>query len=51
MKFTHKIGVLLLVIFLFLYGLKLLLNLNFEGMKYIEGGLAIAAGIFLLLER
>ena len=51
MRFTKNIGFLLLAIFLILYGLIALLSLSFAGLGVIMGLLAIAAGIFILLER
>jgi hypothetical protein len=51
MHITRKIGFLLLAIWLILYGLISLLSLSFAGLWIIMGLLAIAAGIFILLER
>ena len=51
MHITRKIGFLLLAIWLILYGLISLLSLSFAGLGIIMGLLAIAAGIFILLER
>jgi hypothetical protein len=51
MRITHNIGFLLLAIWLILYGLIALLSLHFAGLGLIMGLLAIAAGIFILLER
>jgi hypothetical protein len=51
MRITHNIGFLLLAIWLILYGLIALLSLSFAGLGLIMGLLAIAAGIFILLER
>jgi hypothetical protein len=51
MHITHNIGFLLLAIWLILYGLIALLSLSFAGLGLIMGLLAIAAGIFILLER
>ena len=51
MHITHNIGFLLLAIWLILYGLISLLSLSFTGLWIIMGILAIAAGIFILLER
>jgi hypothetical protein len=53
MKFTQKIGSILLAIYLILVGLSLVgvVFLAGEGARLILGGLAIAAGIFILIER
>jgi hypothetical protein len=51
MHITRNIGFLLLAIWLILYGLISLLSLSFAGLWIIMGLLAIAAGIFILLER
>ena len=51
MHITHNIGFLLLAIWLILYGLISLLSLSFTGLWIIMGILAIAAGIFILVER
>ena len=51
MRFNQKIGTLLLAAFLLLYGLMLVLSLSFQGSHIVLGGLAIAAAIFILLER
>lgn len=51
MHITHRIGFLLLAIWLILYGLISLFSLSFTGLWIIMGLLAIAAGIFVLLER
>jgi hypothetical protein len=51
MHITHNIGFLLLAIWLILYGLIALLGLSFAGLPIIMALLAIAAGIFILLER
>ena len=50
-RFTRNIGMLLLAIWLILTGLIALLNLSFAGLGLIMGLLAIAAGIFILLDR
>jgi hypothetical protein len=50
-KFTKNIGMLLLAIWLILYGLIALFSLSFTGLGIIMGLLAIAAGIFILLGR
>jgi hypothetical protein len=51
MHITHNIGFLLLAIWLILYGLIALFSLSFAGLGVIMAILAIAAGIFILLER
>jgi hypothetical protein len=50
-RFTKNIGMLLLAIWLILYGLIALFSLSFNGLGVIMGLLAIAAGIFILLDR
>ncbi len=51
MKITKRIGVMLLCAFLILTGLNVLLDLSFQGFKTIVGALAIAAAVFLLIDR
>jgi uncharacterized membrane protein HdeD (DUF308 family) len=51
MHITRNIGFLLLAIWLILYGLIALFSLSFAGLPIIMGILAIAAGIFILIER
>jgi len=50
-RFTKNIGMLLLSIWLILYGLIALFSLSFTGLGIIMGLLAIAAGIFILIGR
>ena len=50
-RFTKNIGMLLLSIWLILYGLIALFSLSFNGLGVIMGLLAIAAGIFILIGR
>jgi hypothetical protein len=50
-RFTKNIGMLLLAIWLILYGLIALFSLSFNGLGIIMGILAIAAGIFILIGR
>lgn len=50
-RFTQNIGMLLLAIWLILYGLIALFSLSFSGLGVIMGLLAIAAGIFILIGR
>ncbi|MGD0173368.1 MAG: hypothetical protein ABSC61_02870 [Anaerolineales bacterium] len=51
MHITRNIGMLLLAIWLILWGLIEVLSLSFSGLWLLMGLLAIAAGIFILLER
>jgi hypothetical protein len=51
MRITHNTGFLLLAIWLILWGLINLLSLSFAGLWLIMGLLALAAGIFILLDR
>jgi hypothetical protein len=51
MKITKKIGMILLAVWLILMGLSMAFKLSFEGIHLVQGGLAIAAGAFLLVDR
>jgi hypothetical protein len=51
MKWNKKIGVLLLGIWLVLYGPIPLLKLSFEGLGLLMGILAIAAGVLIIIDR
>jgi hypothetical protein len=51
MHITRNIGFLLLAIWLILTGLIALFSLSFSGLPIIMAILALAAGIFILLER
>ena len=51
MKLTKNLGMLLLSIWLILYGLIALLKFSFTGLDIIMAILAIAAGIFILIGR
>jgi hypothetical protein len=51
MKFTKNIGMLLLSIWLILYGAVVLLNFSFNGLPMLQAILAIAAGVFILIGR
>ncbi len=51
MKFTKNIGMLLLAIWLILYGVIALLSLSFSGLPLIMAILAIAAGVLILLDK
>lgn len=50
-RFTQRIGFILLGLFLILTGLIPLLHLNFSGLGTVMAILAIAAGVLILLER
>jgi len=51
MKFSRRLGFILLAAWLILSGLIGLLGLNFAGLQVIMGILAIAAGVLLLVYR
>ncbi|HEV3204811.1 MAG TPA: hypothetical protein VGY77_10525 [Gemmataceae bacterium] len=51
MKFPKGLGFILLAIWLIAEGAILLLGLSFNGMHYVRGLLAIAAGVLILVER
>lgn len=51
MRLPKNLGMLLLSIWLILYGLIALFSLNFAGLPVVMGILAVAAGILLLLQR
>ena len=51
MHLTHNLGMILLAIWLILYGLIALLGLGFSGLGVIMAILAIAAGVLILLGR
>jgi hypothetical protein len=51
MRITKSIGMLLLSIWLILYGLIALLKFSFTGLDIIMAILAIAAGVFILIGR
>jgi hypothetical protein len=51
MKPAIPIGRLLLCIWLVLFGLSSLVGLSFQGFNLVLGGLAIAAAVFLFLDR
>lgn len=50
-RVTRSIGMLLLAIWLILYGLSGLFGLSFSGLGVIMALLALAAGVFILLGR
>jgi hypothetical protein len=47
----RSIGIILLSIYLILVGLVLLLGLSFAGLPFLEGALALLAGVALLAGR
>lgn len=47
----RSLGTICLAITLILYGLVQLVGLSFAGLHYVLGGLAIAAGVLLLLNK
>jgi hypothetical protein len=51
MKFIKKIGMLLLAIFLILFGLSGLFDVPIKGLATIEAVLALAAGILIVLDK
>jgi hypothetical protein len=51
MKLPNNLGMILLAIWLILYGLIALFNLSFQGLSVIMGILAIAAGVLILLNH
>lgn len=51
MKLPGNLGMLLLAIWLILYGATAILGLSFQGLPLIMGILALAAGILILLRR
>ena len=51
MRMPKNLGTILLAAFLILFGLIELLSLSFRYSREVLGGVAIAAGIFVLLER
>jgi hypothetical protein len=51
MHITHNLGMLLLAIWLIVYGLVGLLGLSFSGLPVIMAILALAAGILILIDR
>lgn len=50
-RVNRNAGMLLLSIFLILFGLGLVINLSFAYMRVIEGLLALIAGILILIGR
>jgi hypothetical protein len=51
MRITRRLGILLLSIWLILFGLTDLLKFSFAGLGTLMALLAVAAGILLLFER
>ena len=51
MQITKNLGMLLLSIWLILFGAIQVLNLTFSGQPLVLGGLAIAAGVCILIGR
>jgi hypothetical protein len=51
MKFTKNIGMLLLAIWLILHGLTAFVSINFQALPQIMAGLAIAAGVCILIGK
>ena len=51
MRMTKNLGMLLLAIWLILYGLSALLGFSFQGLPLFMGFLAITAGVLILLGR
>ena len=51
MAARHRIGTILLGIYLIMAGLVLLIHLNFAYSGMIEGALAVAAGVLILMSR
>ncbi len=49
MKSKHRLGIVLLAVYLVLVGLISLLGLHFNGLGLLQGLLALVAGILLLL--
>ena len=50
-RFDRRLGMLLLAVWLIGQGLASAIHLNFSGIHVILGGLAIAAGVLLLIDR
>jgi hypothetical protein len=51
MAMTKNLGMILLSIYLILTGLITLIGFSFQGLPLIMGGLAIAAGVLIILGR
>lgn len=49
MRITRSVGMLLLAVWLIIHGLAHLIHLHFSGMSLIMDGLAIAAGVLIIL--
>lgn len=48
---TKKIGAILLAAFLIVFGAVQALSLTFQGLPIVLGGLAIAAGVCILIDK
>ena len=48
---ARTIGVILLIIFLAIYGLLMITNIHFDQERFLLGGSALAAAIFLALGK
>ena len=48
---NNKLGMILLSVYLIATGLQAFIGLQFNGSNYVMGGLALAAGVVLLLKR
>ena len=51
MSVDRKLGVILLSIYLIATGLDSFIAIHFQGKNYVMGGLALAAGVVLLIKR
>lgn len=51
MKFTGKIGLILLAVYLILTGLIAVFSLSFANLPILMGILALAAGVLILIDR
>ena len=51
MTVDRKLGFILLSIYLIAIGLDQFIALRFDGKNYVMGGLALAAGVVLLIKR
>jgi hypothetical protein len=51
MRLTKRVGMLLLAAWLLLMGLNAIVDLKFQGMNIVLGALAIAAAMFIAVDR
>ena len=51
MRFNRGLGMLLLAVWLILTGLSQIIGFHFNGMGVVQGILAIAAGLLLIINR